>query len=94
MDKTVLNVKTDRSLKIKAQKVAKGLGLPLGTIVNHYLRELVNEKRVVFALQPAPNKKTWKLLKQASEDYKKGRNIGGSFKTAKKAIEWLKSDED
>jgi len=87
----VLNVKTDRSLKIKAKKVAKNLGLPLGTIVNHYLRQLVNEKRVVFSAHPTPNKKTWKLLRQASEDCKKGRNITGPFSSAKEIEAYLDS---
>jgi addiction module RelB/DinJ family antitoxin len=83
MLKTVLNVKTDQMLKENAQAVAKMLGLPLGTIVNHYLRELVAQKQVTFAVYPAPNKKTQKLLKQASADYRKGKNLAGPFKTAK-----------
>ncbi len=91
MEKTVLNVKTDKSLKVKAQKVAKDLGVPLGTIINHYLRELVHEKRVIFSLHPTPNKKTWKLLMQASEDYKKGTNIAGPFSHAKDMDTYLDS---
>ncbi len=92
--KTVINVKTDKSLKQKAQKVAKDLGLPLGTIINHYLRKLVDEKRVTFQAPLMPNKKTQKLLKEASEDYRKGKNIAGPFTSVKDAIAWLNSDED
>ena len=89
MNKTVLNVKTDRELKQNAQAVAAMLGLPLGTIVNHYLRELVEEKRVTFAVYPTPNKKTQKLLKQASGDYRNGKNVIGPFLTAKEMDAYL-----
>ena len=41
MVKTLLNVKTDKRLKRDAQRVARELGLPLSTIMNAYLRDLV-----------------------------------------------------
>lgn len=92
--KTVLNIKTDKSLKESAQAVARDMGLPLGTIMNHYLRDFVAEKKVVFASYPVPNKKTGKLLKQASADYIKNKNIAGPFKTSSAAMAWLNSDAD
>ena len=64
MEKILLNIKTDRKLKENAQKVAQELGLPLGTIINAYLRDLIREKRVVFSSPPVPNKKTQRLLKK------------------------------
>jgi len=93
MDKAILNVKTDRTLKKEAQRVAKRLGLPLGTIVNHYLRQLVRERRVLFSLGPTPNRKTWNLMRKASWDYQKGKNIAGPFKTAEEAVGWLDSND-
>lgn len=68
MEKTVLNIKTERKLKRRAQKVARGLGLPLGTIMNAYLREFVREKRIVFSMPPTPNIRTQKLLQDIRED--------------------------
>lgn len=62
MEKTVLNIKTDKSVKEEAQRAAKELGLPLGTIVNAWLRELAREKRVVFSVPPTPNLRLQKLL--------------------------------
>jgi len=87
--KTVLNVKTDKDLKQNAQAVAAMLGLPLGTIVNHYLRELVEERRITFAVYPTPNIKTQKALKQASADFRKGKNIVGPFHTGKEMDAYL-----
>lgn len=94
MDKTVLNIKTDKSLKEKAQKVAKDMGLPLGTIMNQYLRELVDERRIVFQSPLMPNKATQKVLLRASEDYRRGVNISPTFTNVKEAMSWLESDED
>lgn len=76
MEKTLLTVKTDPKLKRGAQKVAQGLGLPLGTIVNAYLKELIREKRVVFSAPPVPNTRTQALLKRIMRDRSGKRNRG------------------
>jgi len=68
MEKTVLNIKTGRKLKQDAQKVARGLGLPLGTIMNAYLREFVREKRIMFSIPPISNVRTQKLLQNIWEE--------------------------
>ena len=90
MEKTLLNVKTDVKLKQEAQKVAQELGLPLGTIINAYLRELIREKKVVFSSPPTPNKKTQKLLKKIDADIRFGKNLKGPF-TYEEAIKYLHS---
>ena len=87
MEKTLLNVKTDRKLKRDAQKVAQELGLPLGTIINAYLKELIREKRVVFSEPPAPNVRTQKLLRRIVSD-RIGRDSRGPF-TYEEAIRYL-----
>jgi addiction module RelB/DinJ family antitoxin len=89
--KTMINIKTDVELKKEVQEVANDLGLPLGTIINHYLRELVNERRVVFADHPMPNPKTQKIINRALQDVKEGKNITASFDTAKDAASYLRS---
>lgn len=90
MEKTLLNVKTDKNIKEEAQKVAKELGLPLGTIINAYLRELIREKKVLFSSPPIPNKKTQKLLKKIDADIRFGKNSKGPF-TYDEAVEYLGS---
>ncbi len=86
----VINFKTEKKLKLEAQKVAKDLGLPLGTIMNRYLNDLVREKKVVFELQ-MPNKKTLHELKAASLDAKRGVNISPMFDNVEDAVAWLDS---
>jgi len=48
--KTVLNVKIDADLKLKAQKIAKELGLSMSTVVSHLLRRFVKEKKITFEI--------------------------------------------
>lgn len=88
MDTTLINIKTNKKLKEEAQKAAKELGLPLGTIINAYLRELVREKRVLFSVSPIPNMHTQKLLKRIMQDIRRGKNVDGPF-TYKEATEYL-----
>ena len=79
MNTTVINVKTDKQLKVKAQKIAKEMGLSLGTIINHSLRELVREKRVVFSVPLVPNKQTRRLIREVEKDLRLGPNILPTF---------------
>ena len=89
MKTTLINVRTEKSLKEQATRVAKQIGLPLGTILNNYLRRLIEEPRVVFSAPLVPNKKTALLLKHASLDYRLGRNIVGPFRTGPEMDKYL-----
>lgn len=79
MNTAIINIKTDPKLKAELKKVTQKLGLPLGTIINAYLRELVREQRVVFSAPPALNQRTKKLLEQIDRDIRKGKNVDGPF---------------
>ena len=86
----MLNIKTERALKDQAKKVAQDLGLPLSTIINCYLKNLIQERRVVFADHPTLNSETRKVLDQVLLDVKKGENLSGPFATAEEMIVALK----
>ena len=94
MNKTVINVKTDKLLKAKAQKTAKEMGLSLGTIINHYLRKLVSDQKVVFSVPLVPNKRTAKLLDQIDADILKNRNLSPGFTSISEAMKWLEADDN
>ena len=89
--KTMINVKTDAHLKAKAQKVARDLGLPLGTIINRYLQEFVIDQRVVFERSEVPNAETRKAIEKVRKDWEKGnmREFSPAFTNAEDAIKWL-----
>lgn len=89
--KTLLNIRTDKEVKAGVQKIAKQLGMPLSTIINAYLKQLLREKRVYFTIPLIPNKKTARLLKKAREDYSKDRNISPIFETAEEMDAYLNS---
>ncbi|OGI59666.1 hypothetical protein A3C60_01825 [Candidatus Nomurabacteria bacterium RIFCSPHIGHO2_02_FULL_37_45] len=88
MDTTML-IKTNKVLKTRAQKLAKEMGLPLGTLINNYLRDFIIERRVVFNA-PMPNRKTIKIIEQARKEYQAGKFFG-PFKTADEMIKSLNS---
>jgi addiction module RelB/DinJ family antitoxin len=75
--KTLLTVKTDLSLKKAAQKTAKKIGLPLGTIINGFLRKFIQTKEAYFAESYKPTPYLIKSLEQSEKDYAEGR-----YKTA------------
>lgn len=87
----ILNFKTDKGLKNEAKKIAGQLGLPLGTILNHYLKNFVNEQRLVFENHPTPSKKVSDELAQISKDIKNKKNLSPAFSSTKEAIKWLEA---
>lgn len=84
----MLNIKTDKKIKQEAQKTARELGLPLGTIINAYLKELAREKRVLFSVPPVPNQRLQTLLKKIKSEAKKKRKVMKPL-TYQEAIEYL-----
>ncbi len=86
----MINVKTDSALKAKAQKVARDIGLPLGTVINRYLQNFVVEQRVVFERPEIPNAETRKAIKETMRDVKTGKNMI-AFKNAKEMDDYLLS---
>jgi len=81
MNKAVINIKSNPDLKREASEAAALLGLPLGTIINNYLRQFVRERRVVFEEAFTPNKATAKRLMTAERDIAAGRNLSPVFNT-------------
>lgn len=88
--KTTMLIKTDKVLKNKAQKLAKEMGLPLGTLVNNYLKSFVITREVLFTA-PMLNKKTIKAIEEARRDIKRGNNLSGPFSNSSDAIAYLKT---
>ena len=89
MNTAVINIKTDPKLKKDVKQVAHELGLPVGTIINAYMRDLVRERRVVFSTPPALNRRTQRLLRSIDRDIHAGKNADGPF-SPQEAVEYLK----
>ena len=87
----MINIKTDKKLKDEAQKVAKELGLPLGTVINAYLREFTRTKEAKFSLIPRMTPKLEKVLDEVELDLKRGRNFSPFFTSVKEMDDYLDS---
>lgn len=88
-DSVLLTVKVPRSIKVQAQKLAKDIGLPLGTIVNRQLVQFINDKSITF--EPlVPNKKTQASLRRSLKDIKEGKNLSPILKTEEDVKSYFK----
>ena len=89
--KTQLIIKTDKEVKIQAQKTAKALGLPLSTLVNAYLKQFIATKEAHFYVQdelrPEAKRRLDRLMKEARE----WKNLSPVFDSVGKAIHYLNS---
>lgn len=89
--KTLINIKTDRDVKISAQKLAKELGLSLSAVINAYLKQFVRSQAVDFSVAPQMSPKLEKLLDQVEYDLARGRNISGPFDSVDDFMKSLKA---
>jgi len=75
--KTILNIKTDKSLKKAAQDTAEELGVPLGTAINAFLKQFVREKELTLsASRLTPTPYLQRILKAADAEYARGEALG------------------
>ena len=71
---TILNFKTDKKLKAEAKKVAQEMGVPLGTIMNSFLKQLVREKEITFSAKVyEPSPYLIRALNAADKEFKTGK---------------------
>lgn len=88
--KTVLNVKTDKDIKQRAQRLAEHLGIPLSTVVNAYLKEFVHAGGISMHRESQLKKSVRDAIVRARQEAQKNKNISPAFSDAKQALLWLK----
>jgi antitoxin component of RelBE/YafQ-DinJ toxin-antitoxin module len=91
--KTLINIKADKDIKIKAQKTAKKIGLSLSSIMNAYLRHFVKTKEVYFSAEPKHimSSTLEKTLREVENDLKTGKNLSPAFSSALEMDKYLNS---
>ncbi|MFH1170190.1 MAG: type II toxin-antitoxin system RelB/DinJ family antitoxin [Candidatus Vogelbacteria bacterium] len=89
--KTIINIKTDREIKMKAAQTAREMGLPLSTVVNSFLKKFIIERQVSFSAPLKPSLKLAKILRRTSKDIETGKNLSGPFYSAKEMANHLDS---
>lgn len=97
MSTTVMSIKTEKELKEKAQKLAKKIGFPLGTLINAFLRQFIRDEAINFAMKPqVPYRMNMKLEKELAaihKDIKRGKNMSPIFKDIEEALDYLDKGE-
>ena len=91
MAKITINIKADKEVKKKAQKVAADLGMPLSTIINAYLNQFIRTKEVHFYLEGELKPSVKKRLDRFQREAMEGKNLSPAFRTPQEMDAYLKS---
>lgn len=90
---TSLSLKVDAAVKEEAMKLSKQLGIPLGTLLNAFLRQFIAEKKVTFFITENSFTPTITLSHQLQEidtDRKTKKNFTKKMTTSN-ALHFLKN---
>jgi len=72
--KTTVMFKTDKRLKDAAQKTAQAMGIPFSAVLNEYMRDFVENKRITFSTeQYNPTPYLRRILEQGEKNLAKGK---------------------
>lgn len=70
--KTVMSVKIDPEIKLRAQEVAASIGISLSTLINAYLRQIVATRRVELHAPEPMTPKLEKLIREVEKERQRG----------------------
>jgi len=85
----VINIKADRDVKEKAQRLARDLGLPLSTVINAYLKQFIRNKEVYFSAVPRMTSRLETIIARARKDLKNKKSISPVLATADEIAKYL-----
>jgi len=89
--KTLINIKADQEVKIKAKKIAQELGLSLSAVINAYLKQFIRNKSVYFSTVPSMSKELEDVLGGIEKDIKQDKNLSRSISNIKDLKKYLSS---
>jgi antitoxin component of RelBE/YafQ-DinJ toxin-antitoxin module len=75
-DTTILSLKTKKQVKELAQLRAKQLGIPLGTLVNAFLRNLGQTGEVHFTISEPITPRMAKIIEEMRAEVSNGETYG------------------
>ncbi len=90
LDKTIFNVKLDKTLKHDAQALADELGVPLATVVIANLKEFVRSRSLTISALPRLKPEIEAELGEAISDHQKGKNVSPVLRDAELVADYLK----
>ena len=71
--KTLITIKTDKTLKQAAQELAAEIGVPLGTLINSFLKQFVRNKEVNFSVSYKPTAYLKRIIAESEAEYVEGK---------------------
>ena len=86
--KTVISVKTDKETKRRAKAVADEIGIPLGTLLNAYIKQIAATGVVHFSVTEPMTPKMERLIAEAEKEIASGKT-SGPFTTTEDLFEHL-----
>lgn len=89
--RTVINIKTEKEVKLHAQKLAKEMGFSLSAVINAYLRQFVRNKEVYFSVVPKMSSEIEGLLSNIEFDIQRNKNISRVFFSKKELKKYFTS---
>ena len=72
--KTLLTVKIDKDLKLRAEKTAASFGLPLGTMVNAIIRRTVEDGELTLRTPLVPTKRLRESIRESRNETRLGKD--------------------
>ena len=85
---TILNIKIDPKIKMKAKKIAEEFGISLSAMVNASLREVIRTKTLYLnANEEKPYRSLIAAIKSAERDERNGKTI--NFSSGQEALKFL-----
>ncbi len=90
MKTAVVNFKTEPETKNEAKRIAKNLGFNLSSLMNGFLHDLINRRRISFGDEGNLELKdeVWEEIKKSEAD----DECSPSFDNAKDMVAWLEDD--
>ncbi len=74
--KTTISVKVDEDVKKTAQEIARSTGMSLSTLVNTYLHQLANTRRIELYAPEPMTPQMERIIAEAEREIANGETIG------------------
>jgi addiction module RelB/DinJ family antitoxin len=75
-ENTTMSFKINKTLKSRAQQTAKSIGIPLSTLINAYLNDMVATGRVEFTASEKMTPQMERIIANVEAEIKKGETYG------------------
>ena len=91
MAKAIINIKTDKEVKVNVQKLAEELGVSLSDVINASLRNFIRLRELRISSIPIMTPELEKLIGPIEKDIKERKNLSPAFSLPEEMEEHLNS---